>query len=769
MLPAGSAWNGEQTTMGDSPAIQRLLQGLQLARLGPERPGGLCVASLPLPRQAPDGLGIVGAPSAALPLGQWHDAPAPRRLLLAADCAGAAPAALTVARGAEPAGGSLPRASMRLFETAPDALFFWERHSLAIEWRGHCVELALGLRHEGALRWWEACNLVVREDAPFCRVVEMGGAIPARMCDLAYLQSRQGYYDNEFLHQHNWLNGRVTIRLHANGVCDVVARHVNSKFFDDGRDLPHTVPVLGLRVDGEPPMQGAGAWDGSMTRLERGAAAFDFAEMARLATAEKPGEWRVEQGFLVVQPYLGMELYGGSAAKALSGDAYVLRGEEQRVLRGMARSLRFSFSLNPERVPGIVRYAPPAWWYGVCEEFVPAALLPVRTELSAACDSGREWCRQTIRRNGFEDGAMPRGAAPEAPPPHEPGWEGEVPYAQFLSAWATGDAAEYDDAMRAAYYFADVCIDHAAKQVRMHGWPPNAFALPMARVHACLAAYLETGDLFLRQAAESVIQTAYWMHKNSWPRMAVGRDACFIRGAVLLYRYFGGAHYRDMARDSLADVAASQKPDGSFGDQGGGAGLHAWAAYITKPWMGCMAVGGAIDWLELFPDDAETAGMVKRFADWLMRERFDHDGVMGWSYQHDYRGGPDFLDAGGKVVRLPGPGLWHKDYLARVLTFCALRFQDASYYDAWHESFSGAGGGVRDDHAFAQTLQFVPWVEARLWNAAVAGTGVRAEPTWLGERTPRQATVQTPDGPVSCSWDEGGATCRAEDDRVRLG
>lgn len=757
--------------MGNSPAIQCLRDGLRLARLGPERPAGLCIASVPLPRRAPGDLRVTGVPGCAFPLGQWFDVPepSPRRVLVSADCEGEAPESLHVASSAESSEALPPSASMRLFETAPDDLFFWERHSLAIEWEGHCVELAMGLRHQGDLRWWEACNLVVREETAFCRVVDMGGAIPVRMCDLAYLQSRKGYYDNEFLHKHNWLNGLITARLYANGVCEVVARHVNSKFFDDGKDLEQTVPVLGIRVDGKALMLGDGAWDGGTAQVRQGAATFDLGEMARLATPGQPGAWREQQGFCVLQPYLGMELYGGAATKDLKGgDSHVLRAEEQRVLRGMARSLRFSLSLNPGRSPAVVRYVPPAWWYGACEELVPAPLLPVRTELSISCDAAREWCRGTIRRGGFEDGAMPRGASPENPPPHEPGWEGEVPYAQFLSAWATSDATEYDDAMRAAYYFTDVCIDHAAKQVRMHGWPPDAFALPMARIHACLAAYLETGDLFLRQAAESVIQTAYSTHKNSWPRMTTGRDACFIRGAVLLYRYLGSSHYRDMARDSLTDVAASQKPDGSFGDQGGGAGIHSWAAYITKPWMGCMAVGGAIDWLEIHPDDTEPADMVKRFADWLMRERFDHDGVMGWSYQHDYRGGRDFLNTSGEVVQLPGPGLWHKDYLARVLTFCALRYGDAAYYDAWHESFVGTGGGVGDDHAFAQALQFVPWVEARLWNATLSLDGIRAEPVWFGERTPRQATLLTPDGPVLGAWDETGSTCRAEDDRVRV-
>ena len=38
-------------------------------------------------------------------------------------------------------------------------------------------------------------------------------------------------------------------------------------------------------------------------------------------------------------------------------------------------------------------------------------------------------------------------------------------------------------------------------------------------------AWLETGDPYLIETAQAVIDTAYWTHKNSWPRQTIGRDA----------------------------------------------------------------------------------------------------------------------------------------------------------------------------------------------------------------------------------------------------
>ncbi|MCK5845335.1 MAG: hypothetical protein KAG97_11550, partial [Victivallales bacterium] len=426
--------------------------------------------------------------------------------------------------------------------------------------------------------------------------------------------------------------------------------------------------------------------------------------------------------------------------------------------RGISRTLRFSLSLNPERSATVKRYQAPAWWYGYCEEFQAKPWLPATTRFDESSQAVLSYVREFNQKGGFEDGSVPRmnSKDPEAIK-HEPGWEGEVPYAQFLSAWRTGDADDYADAMRSAWYFTDVCVDHAAKQVRMHGFTPHAFSVPMARVQACVAAYLETGDPFPLNTARSVIDTAFSTHRNSWPRLAIGRDACFIRGAVMLYRYFGIESYRELALEAIGDVLQAQRPDGSFSDQGGGAGIHMWGGYIIKPWMGLMAVGGLIDYLEIFPDEKDIAEGVKRFADWLMRERHDHDGVMGWSYQHYYNDKREYFDFySGNTIKLPTKPLWHVEYLARIMMFTTMRYRDPSYFNAWHESHQGSEGKPIwcGDHQTAQVLQYIPWVEDNLWRVQLRENSIIASPVWLGGNTPLNAEVDTPSGKLKMTWND---------------
>jgi hypothetical protein len=675
-------------------------------------------------------------------------------MLLVADGANEAPETLRLSTATtQPSDISPPTAETALFAISPDPFFTWERHSLRLGWEDCSIELAMGLRTGGEVHWWEACRLVEVEYTSTCRVIEMGGAIPLLLTSSQDLRDNPGY-KFPLLHKHNWLNGQIHARLHSNGVCEIFAHHINSKFFDDGLDLEDAVPVIGIRTIKNSVSQITdlcGDWDGSVHEFSCGGVHFDVRDVAPLATPEKPGSMRIEDDFLVWQPYLGMELYGGTCLSNTTGDPYVYRAEQSVIPRGMSRTLRFSLSLNPERSATITRYQAPAWWYGHCEEFQPKPWLPATTKFDESSKSVMEYVRKYNQKGGFEDGSIPRmNSSDPSAEQHEPGWEGEVPYAQFLRAWRSGDAEDYTDAMRSAWYFTDVCVDHAAKQVRMHGFPPPAFSVPMARVLACVAAHLETGDPFPLNTARAVIDTAFFTHRNSWPRLAVGRDACFIRGAVMLYRYFGLESYRTIARESIGDVLNSQFDDGSFGDQGGGAGIHMWGGYIVKPWMGLMAVGGLIDYLEIFPEEEEIAKGVKRFADWLMKERHDHDGVIGWSYQHYYNGTQEFFDFyANKKVELPSKPLWHVEYLARLMMFVTMRYSDPAYFNAWYVSHKASEKQPVwcGDHQTAQVLQYIPWLEDNICQARLCNGNVKTSPVSLGDNaTPLKVSIGTPNG-----------------------
>jgi hypothetical protein len=352
-------------------------------------------------------------------------------------------------------------------------------------------------------------------------------------------------------------------------------------------------------------------------------------------------------------------------------------------------------------------------------------------------------------KEGFETGSIPRHTMPlnhpEAVGEYEPGWEGEIPYAAFLQAWRTGDHETYQAALNSAYYIADVAVDHASNCMHMHGYPPPASSVPMNRMQGAIAAYLETGDPYLLETSQAVTANSHWTNRNSWPRLGVGRDACYVRSAVLLYRYFSDDFFRKIAYEGAIMVVESQRPNGSFGDQGGGTGIHQWGGYITKPWMGLLALSGVLDYLELFPEETKLLGSVERFANWLMEERFDHDGIVTWSYQHDFNGGRNYYDpTSGSHRVLPGEGKWHQESLGRLLTYCTLRFNRPDYMAAWMESRKVPL--EKNDHGVAAALQFVPWVQDRLWRARLDSEGLTLTPLQVGELTPNNAVILGPFG-----------------------
>jgi hypothetical protein len=87
------------------------------------------------------------------------------------------------------------------------------------------------------------------------------------------------------------------------------------------------------------------------------------------------------------------------------------------------------------------------------------------------------------------------------------------------------------------------------------------------------------------------------------------------------------------------------------------------------------------------------------------------------------------------------------DYFARLMTFCSMRWNDPSYYDAWVESYD-ASTQRNGDHSFAQTTQYVPWAQAMTWNARLAADGrVVVRPLPIGSRAPERGWVMTPQGP----------------------
>lgn len=725
--------------MSEDEFADYLERKIKLKRVGGEEEAGLWVAALPWGDRRAKRLSLGGARTGQKELGEWPakrqgrdvdgargdktgNEKHPRRLLLFGQPGGTdlehrsgktdiktdlgnAPLELTLVKQPDQKAESAQKAerekesaegeigegkiSMRLWEKAEGLYCYWERYFLVLGYGEKEIELAMGLVIEEEVHWWEACKLVEVGRGETFVEMEMGGVIPRKFPGAPGGESGA--------HQHNWLNGRVYVRLHSNGVIEVYAHHINSAFFDDGRDLKGVIPVLGFRVAGtQVEKEILGEWRGQHGIVTIGDARVDFREVARLGTDALPGRCWQEGEMLVLQPYAGVELFGGAYALQISGDPWIERPESGNFPQGMARTLRFSLSLS-DASPVVVRYIAPAAWYEKCHEFGMGARESKTSDGSVESDKLVEeaygWLVKGMVEGGFEDGAVPRYLHKNfwegyGRMRYEAGWDGEVPFAQFLHAWKMEDSDAYLRAMRSAWYFSDVVVNHANKKVHMHGWPAPAFSLPMSRVQGTFFAYLETGVPYLQETAEAVITTAHWINKNSWPRMTVGRDACYIRSAVLLYRYGMGEEYRKFAEEGIEMVLKTQRENGSFGDQGGGSGVHQWAGYISKPWMGCLALGGVLDYLEWMQDSEKMKLAVKRFGDWLLAERWEHAGMITWSYQHDFADGRKYpLDRNGNVQQLPSMERWHQELLGRVLGYCSREFKNPEYYAAYQESF----------------------------------------------------------------------------------
>jgi hypothetical protein len=90
-----------------------------------------------------------------------------------------------------------------------------------------------------------------------------------------------------------------------------------------------------------------------------------------------------------------------------------------------------------------------------------------------------------------------------------------------------------------------------------------------------------------------------------------------------------------------------------------------------------------------------------------------------------------------------------------LLGYCTIKLGDPKYLDAWAESYRVLTPGEMD-HAISAALQFLPWLQAKLWNATLSDEGISIRPLHFGSRTPLEARIMTPEGEVPVSWNSNG-------------
>jgi len=744
------------------------IEGITLKPLDPEREAGVALASIPLPKDDHTIVTFAGMASQAVPVA-WYPAEQgagpgkPRQVLvmgiageglpdppgLAAANAGAIvnPQPCAAPATVDPAWTG-PRWQSVIVEDKKTGVLMREVNELVLEHAGCRLGIRMGIElADGRFHWWEFLQVEQLWSGPVCTAVRAAGYVGITELGEDELFDPHRYNSGKWLHHHNWLFVEVYLQLFANGLVRVTARHVNNRFFDQGRDLEGFVPVIAFNAAGAalPDTQ----LDGTRTDFTLGDAAagvqFDMDRGADLIGPEHPGRLRVDGDLVIYQPYEGVEWIQGDGEPAAR---WKIEVAERRMWKGMARSVGFdlSFAGQPIRTR---RYMPSYGWLGYAGALWPDTALPARGPLEATCDEVIAGGKRKSPPTGCKPFCSGRFFQSSAT------LDGEYAYGLMCQAYRTGRRDIYEAALHHAYAFADG-IDHADFTQQIIGMPRGSVAMPLQRNIGMLAAYLETGDPYLLRMAESMADTAYAIDRSNWPRRSFGRDSAYIRGLTRLYDVTGQAFYLQRAGEACRRAAECRRPDGSFTDQGATYGAHAHLSEIVKPWMNSILTEVFVDYLERAGNDQTVEASLLKTADWLLSMLLEDTDGLYWPYQVAW--GRNVEDPSSRwspdnPPRVHPTGDMQLDYNARTLLWVSLRTGDPQYARAWQATYqrrlaicARTGATYASTYGDVKVPDNFPWHEAHLWGAHWDGARVTFAPRLDLLEEGREATVELPDG-----------------------
>jgi len=755
----------------DSKTVARL----ELSNPEKNAEARVAMVSVPVPMNAKLPADLQGLATQTVDVAWWPDSRSggkrvPRRRLMFAMAKGELPEQVRFGKPGKAPGASPVKVAVTTLQRDDRQLFPHCVNELTLSNGKRTLGVRVGLRWKGELHWWEWVRLEKLWSGPVVTAYRAAGCIEVVPITLENFTLKTEPNPNKailkspWLHYQDWITGEVYLQVFANGVVQFYCRHINGHRFDEGRDQQDVTPVIGFAVAGDIDEK----LDGAQARFAAGGVSFNFADALPFVSAEHPGSLKREGDVLVYQPYEGVEIAGDSTHRRRE-DGFIVKAADRRFPRGVARTVRFQASLG-EVAPVIQQLTVPEWWYAVSGELWPDGVLPAHDAWDERIDQTYTAALAEEHRGRFDEGFLGQH------------WEGEVPYAQLLYFYRTGNLEHYRRAVRDVYHVADMAVDHATETMRMHDYPMDGtIAPPLFRTIGMLAGHLETGDPYLLECAESISSRWYWMDRHAWPRFAYGRDGASIRSLVFLWDYTGKEDYATMAREAMGRMLQCQRPDGSFADQGSGTGIHATSHLPVKPWMANLAMDSIIDYLERRPGDEELWRAFKKYCDFLMASRVEENGKRSWPYQWMY--GEGFTDpwtefrspqSQGKLPNALGFAHGHK---ARSLNLATRRLKSPRYFDAWLDFYEThwASEAVKDGniyHLFNRTLQHLPYAQAHSWNARWQNGALEIAPVLSAQRPEMEATLITPLGPLTLRVRRRGKgwelVSRKGDPKIRL-
>lgn len=726
---------------------------LRLRNSEPCNEARIATVSLPVPMNAALPSGIAGLATQAMDIAWWPDSRSggkrvPRRRLLFGMSDESLANEFKLGQPANLRSGlrSQPKVNIPIVHKDHESMLPHEVGELRFACGGKRFGLRLGVRWKDELHWWEWLRLEQIWAGPVVNAYRVGGFI--EVVPLRYEEVMSNGDANSkrssWLHRQDWLFGEVFVLCFVNGVIQLTCRHVNNHRFDEGREQKDIVPVIGFTASGNP--HADTKLDGSKARFQLGDATLDLSEALPLVSPEHPGSLRRGGERIVYQPYEGVEIAGDDYGRQGDG-GFLVRASEKRMPKGVARTVRFAASLG-DVSPVITHLTVPEWWYAVSGDLWPDGALPVRDYWDKRIDSRYQKVR------GYRHGTFDVNHIANI-------FEGEVPYSQLLYFYRSGNLEHGRRAIRDAYYIADIAFDHSTETMRMHDYPLDGSTSPaLFRTVGMLFGYLETGDPYLLECAESATSHWYWMDRHNWPRFAYGRDGASIRSLVFLWDYTGNEDYRVKARDAMRRMIQCQQADGSYRDQGGGTGIHAASHMPVKPWMTNLATDAILDYLERCPDEEPDLWRAAAKAwDFMLRVGIQPDGTIRWPYQVRYADSTRSPWVAARQPetkgRLPTPNDLVHGHKARLFNLATRRTGDARYFDTWRKFFdsnwadaSNKGKGIHP-HPFNKQLQHLPYGQAHTWNAHWENGELSIRPIASNYCRGMSAIILTPRGPVS--------------------
>jgi hypothetical protein len=549
-------FTGLLCALGSAARTEELFQNVALVADTAEAEAWAGLVSLPIPEDEAERLygdGVEpsfllnGMPAAARPVAWWERDTIPRRVLLytSADHALGSDLSLSLMPGASAEKGSkLSPWQVRIepFKTIDyrgyEVLLrggshersFSEFDDLVLEYGGKRMALRLGTRRDkfhgsralgGTHDWWQWGRVEPLLDTAAVKLVRVGGLL---------------YNEDTFLQCDLYLE------LYGNGVARAFAHFVNTRVIGDGWEY-YGIPVVGLTVPGSAGLEAE--LDGAATRFDLGDVSLDITDSAHLVSAEHPGRIYQHDGLTVYQPWQDQRV---TDQVETFGKPFVTDIGEGKMLRGLAGTARFTFSVS-DAPPKVAQFLAPPWLYALSEELWHGKRLPV------------QW------RMGHSPHAICENIAKPDPRYHgtfEGGYTGAISAGNggsclLYSARYAGDPHHLRRGLSFTYTWADVMIDHVDWSIRQpytgYYWKTH----PYWKFNDLLWAYLETGDPYLRETAESCANSYTALMRSAWPSRSIGRGVMPVIAQVRLYQFLGEPYFMrcaaELARNALFTFA----------------------------------------------------------------------------------------------------------------------------------------------------------------------------------------------------------------------